>query len=543
MIELCPCRFGGVKEGFTMARNRDYDDGDFDQPRRSSPYQDMDADDYEDDYADDYEDDDEYASSSVKKGARKGGGNTSGTVKLLGGVIVLLVVILIALVIIRAVITNKQNQLDNVQPSASVDTIPEQTPNPAPIVFGPVSDATSEPEANADGSDSYDNNTVDDDWSTGLDDTGFNDVSPDDTAQDDTANGGTTPEDSAYSEAGDLNIETPAPVIATAEPTATPGATDTPLPIILTNTPTPTPEPTATPTPSPSPTPSPTPEPTPTPVAEIGTGTVNRDAKLRADAVANAKVKKTIKKGETVTIHEAKTDSTGKLWYYLTVDDSRDEGWMRDYVVTTTTKISASATNDTAADSAETQTETAASTETSDSNEVIATAKTNRAANLRQTMGGKVLVQLKKGTKVNIYEQLTDSKGNVWYKAQAQNGTKVGYLRDYVVTLDSGASVSSTGTSASTTAAAENLQDREVIGKATTNRAANVREEPLANAKVVRQLGNGMELQILAKYAGVKEETWYEVVTASGKTYGFVRDYVVYVTKLDKNAPTLTYEK
>ena len=26
---------GGVKGGFTMARNRDYDDGDFDQPKRS----------------------------------------------------------------------------------------------------------------------------------------------------------------------------------------------------------------------------------------------------------------------------------------------------------------------------------------------------------------------------------------------------------------------------------------------------------------------------------------------------------------------------
>ena len=110
-----------------------------------------------------------------------------------------------------------------------------------------------------------------------------------------------------------------------------------------------------------------------------------------------------------------------------------------------------------------------------------------------------------------------------------------------MVTLDKGAST--TGSSASTAAAAEDLQDREVIGKATTNRAANVREEPLANATVVRQLSNGMELQILAKYAGVKEETWYEVVTASGKTHGFVRDYVVYVTKLDKNAPTLTYEK
>lgn len=428
-------------------------------------------------------------------------------------VIVLLVVILIALVIVRAVLSKKTTQPDNVQPAASVDTIPEQTTIPAPIVFGPTADATEEPIQNGDGS------LATDDWDTGY--------------QDDTA------------------VETPEPESATTEPTAvptptpTPEPTDTPLPIILTNTPTPTPEPTATPTPSPSPTPSPTPEPTPTPVANIGTGTVNRDAKLRADTSANAKVKKTIKKGESVTIHEAKTDSTGKLWYYLTVDDSRDEGWMRDYVVTTATKISASASDKTTASDAADSSETTVSAETSGGNEVIATGKTNRAANLRQTMGGKVLVQLKKGTKINIYEQLTDTKGNVWYQAQAQNGTKVGYMRDYVVTLDSDASTESAngGTTSATETSTENLQDREVIGKATTNRAANVREEPLANAKVVRQLGNGMELQILAKYAGVKEETWYEVITASGKTYGFVRDYVVYVTKLDKNAPTLTYEK
>ena len=516
---------GGVKEGFTMARNRDYDDGDFDQPKRSSPYQDMDGDEYDDDYADDYED--EYAASSVKKGARKGGGSAGGTVKILGGVIVLLVVILIALVVVRAVITNKRNANDGVKPSESVNMIPEQTTNPAPIVFGPVGNATDEPTVS--GGDTY--TTPDSDWSAGF-------ATPDMGGED--AND-PVPDDTGYDETGDLDIETPAPVIATAEPTATPDVTATPLPIILTNTPTPTPEPTATPTPSPSPTPSPTPKPSPTPVAEIGTGTVNREAKLRADAVANAKVKKTIKKGEGVTIHEAKTDSTGKLWYYLTVDDSKDEGWMRDYVVTTKQKISAPTPSDTAEESAAVGEETADSTETSANQEVIATAKTNRAANLRQTMGGKVLVQLKKGTKVNIYEQTTDKKGNVWYKAQAQNGEKVGYLRDYVVTLDKGAGT--TGSSASTAAAAEDLQDREVIGKATTNRAANVREEPLANATVVRQLGNGMELQILAKYAGVKEETWYEVVTASGKTHGFVRDYVVYVTKLDKNAPTLTYEK
>ena len=478
-----------------MARKRDYEDGDFDPPKRSSPYQNISDDKYEDDYDDtydDYDDEEAYTSSSVKKGARKGGGNFGGTAKLLVAVIVLLVVILIALVIVRAVLSKKTTQPDNVQPAASVDTIPEQTTIPAPIVFGPTVDATEEPIQNGDGS------LATDDWDTGY--------------QDDTP---------------------------------TPEPTDTPLPIILTNTPTPTPEPTATPTPSPSPTPSPTPEPTPTPVANIGTGTVNRDAKLRADTSANAKVKKTIKKGESVTIHEAKKDSTGKLWYYLTVDDSRDEGWMRDYVVTTATKISASASDKTTASDAADSSETTVSAETSVGNEVIATGKTNRAANLRQTMGGKVLVQLKKGTKINIYEQLTDTKGNVWYQAQAQNGTKVGYMRDYVVTLDSDASTESAngGTTSATETSTENLQDREVIGKATTNRAANVREEPLANAKVVRQLGNGMELQILAKYAGVKEETWYEVITASGKTYGFVRDYVVYVTKLDKNAPTLTYEK
>ena len=499
-----------------MARKRDYEDGDFDPPKRSSPYQNISDDEYEDDYDDtydDYDDEEAYTSSSVKKGARKGGGNFGGTAKLLVAVIVLLVVILIALVIVRAVLSKKTTQPDNVQPAASVDTIPEQTTIPAPIVFGPTVDATEGPIQNGDDS------LATDDWDTGY--------------QDDTA------------------VETPEPESATAEPTAvptptpTPEPTDTPLRIILTHRPTPKPEPTATPTPSPSPTPSPTPEPTPTPVANIGTGTVNRDAKLRADTSANAKVKKTIKKGESVTIHEAKTDSTGKLWYYLTVDDSRDEGWMRDYVVTTATKISASASDKTTASDAADSSETTVSAETSGGNEVIATGKTNRAANLRQTMGGKVLVQLKKGTKINIYEQLTDTKGNVWYQAQEQNGTKVGYMRDYVVTLDSDASRESAngGTTSATETSTENLQDREVIGKATTNRAANVREEPLANAKVVRQLGNGMELQILAKYAGVKEETWYEVITASGKTYGFVRDYVVYVTKLDKNAPMLTYEK
>ena len=39
-----------------MARKRDYEDGDFDPPKRSSPYQNISDDEYEDDYDDTYDD-------------------------------------------------------------------------------------------------------------------------------------------------------------------------------------------------------------------------------------------------------------------------------------------------------------------------------------------------------------------------------------------------------------------------------------------------------------------------------------------------------
>lgn len=254
--------------------------------------------------------------------------------------IVLLVVILIALVIVRAVLSKKTTQPDNVQPAASVDTIPEQTTIPAPIVFGPTVDATEEPIQNGDGS------LATDDWDTGY--------------QDDTA------------------VETPEPESATAEPTAVP-------------TPTPTPEPTDTPLryPDQHADPDAGTDSHAYAVAQSDCQVRHRNRRLLPVAIRNGhgeprreaarghvgqrKVKKTIKKGESVTIHEAKTDSTGKLWYYLTVDDSRDEGWMRDYVVTTATKISASASDKTTASDAADSSETTVSAETSGGNEVIAT--------------------------------------------------------------------------------------------------------------------------------------------------------------------------
>ena len=90
--------------------------------------------------------------------------------------------------------------------------------------------------------------------------------------------------------------------------------------------------------------------------------------------------------------------------------------------------------------------------------------------------------------------------------------------------------------------AVEAAPEREIIGKAKTNRAANVREAPSAGAKLVRQLSQGNALNIFARYQDEKGQIWYEVATESGKTQGFVRDYVVNVLELDKSAETLTYE-
>ena len=87
----------------------------------------------------------------------------------------------------------------------------------------------------------------------------------------------------------------------------------------------------------------------------------------------------------------------------------------------------------------------------------------------------------------------------------------------------------------------DSLLEREVIGRAVTNREANVRVKPASSGKLVRQLSKGVELMILAKYEDDAGAIWYEVTTTTGKTYGFVRDYVVNVLKLDKNAETLTY--
>lgn len=489
-----------------MAKKRDYD-----EDQRVNPYEQLPADEaYDSRYDDGYDDgyDEEYGDESEERGLLA----TTGA-KVLAGVIALLVVVLIALVAAKFLMKKPSATLPDAGVKSEATQIPpEQTTAPAPIVFAPAQQ-TAEP---------------------------------------------------AVEPAQPTNTPEPAqqPVVAlTAEPTNKPEPTGTPLPIILTNTPTPSPSPTPTPTPSPTPTPKPTPKPTASPYRSWRRERPTA-RRTRESASANAKVKQAVKKGESVTIHEAVLDKAGKVWYALTVDDTNADGWMRDYVVdvqgnlvkpTATPKPEATPGAEDAPSEEKQEGKPTPKPTATPNAAAIGTGKTNRDANVRKIMNGKVIVQLRKNKAVDIYAVKQDKKGNVWYEVQPKGSETVGYVRDYVITLDKGVDLGGVAPAATPApqqeekpaqapAPQDDLMDREVIGKAVTNRAANVRVKPLSGGKLVRQLSKGTELHILDKYEGAKKEIWYEVATASGKTHGFVRDYVVNVKEIDKSLPAKVYE-
>ena len=467
---------------------------------------------------------------------------------------------------------------------------------------------------------------------------------------------------------------TPTPT-PTATPTSTPEPTDTPLPIILTNTPTPSPSPTPTLTPTPTPTP------TPSPVPELGKGTTNRDANLRGTASSTGKVLKTVKRGETVTIHSASVDRNRNVWYFVTVDDKGTEGWMRDYVLTLDEGVTIPPPTPTPkpgeeASAAKSETAAESANPAALPEGVIATGKTNHDANLRKVMNGTVLLQLRKGRKVDIlsakldkkgklwfevkpsnssktgfvqatlidvddgyvitepvltptpdvvpddpdipvetveadaaatpaasssadwpegaiasglinhdanlrkvkagtvlmqlrngrrvyiYDVETDKKGRLWYKVQPKNSTKIGYVLSTLVNLDKGTvlegvtdviEAETTPIKIETPAAEQTaeptaspapveLADRDIIGRGATNRAANVRETPTSNGKLVRQLSRGVEVNIVGVFTNGGDK-WYEVVTTTGKTHGFVRDYVMDLFTLNQDVQETAWEE
>lgn len=528
-----------------MARERDYDE-DLGQTKRVSPYRDLPgqedepavdydgydeqggyqdadqaeaygeyeeygqneyADEYDEEYADEYDGEDTDREYEEEYGDEQEDGGFFSTLpgKIVTGVIALLIVALVALLVVRFLSRPADLQSGNV--STSLPSAAEETKAPGSIVFAPVTKPT--------------------------------------------------------------EIPTPVP---TAEPTDVPKPTDTPLPIIMTNTPTPSPTPTVTPTPSPTPTPAPTATPEPTKVPEIGAGEVNRDAKLRSGASSSAGVKSTIKKGERVTIHDTVLDESSKVWYALTVDDLATTGWMRDYVVDTDEKIAKpthtpkpTATPDPdAEDEVDDEPEAKATPEPTKApaEDVIGIGRTNKEANVRKVMNGKVIVQLRKNKKVEILNVKTDKNGKLWYEVRPEGSSTVGYVRDYLIDLEDDVKFEIPTATPKPQATPdekeepaadteqedkkeESILDREIIGRAKTKKPSNVRVKPVAGAKLIRQLSKGIELMVLDKYKSEnksgEEEIWYEVCTESGKTHGFVRDYLLDFSEFDQDYEAKTY--
>lgn len=515
-----------------MSNKREFDE-ELRDTQRTSPFEDIEheeeaydesyEDAYEDEYEPEYEDEEEEPGFlSTVKG------------KVLLGIIAALLIVTLALILLM--LNGKQKdpaqQLpDHAAQQQPVTVAQTQAPTKAPevIVFTPTQKPTEDPEL----------------------------IAKDDVEEEAT-------------QVPVIVVDVTKQPTATPKPTATPEpeATATPLPIILSNTPTPSPTPTATPTPSPSPTPTPSPKPTATPLIELAKGETNRQANLRESAAANGKVKKSINKGEAVTIHEVLLDKDGKMWYALTVDDIATDGYMRDYVVDTSKELTAPTPEPEATATPKPEEEQEAVEEAPEANaEAIGTGKTNRDANVRKVMNGKVIVTLRKNKAVDILSAKLDKQGKVWYEVQPQGSATVGFVRDYVIDLDKGVEVviptptpaptatpkadakktkepeAATEKEASGESAAAEQDGREVLGTAKTNRDANVREKPNANAKLVRQLRKGNTLNIFGMYKDAKGNTWYEVATESGKTKGFVRDYVINVIEIDKTLEATTYQE
>ena len=221
-------------------------------------------------------------------------------------------------------------------------------------------------------------------------------------------------------------LEATAPVLTTAAPLP-PEEPEETLPIIMTNTPTPTPS--------------------PSPVPDLAHGVTQKTANLRTSASGSANIKKKVKKGEALTIHDVTVDSKKNKWYAVTLDDTGTAGWMRDYLV-----------------------------------------------------------------------EVTDG--------EAALGSYAEEAPDETAAVQQAAPVTASGTTP--------------IGRATANRAANIRQRPVANAAVVRQVSEGTQLYILRRVA-YQDIEWFEVETTSGKTRGYVRRYTVKVQTIDETAGVEDY--
>lgn len=74
-------------------------------------------------------------------------------------------------------------------------------------------------------------------------------------------------------------------------------------------------------------------------------------------------------------------------------------------------------------------------------------------------------------------------------------------------------------------------QNSSVIGMGTTNRSINIRENPHAEAKILRQATKGTKLFLLGKETAADGKIWYRVSDMINGEIGYARDYVLNVSE------------
>lgn len=157
-----------------------------------------------------------------------------------------------------------------------------------------------------------------------------------------------------------------------------------------------------------------TPEPQAPAEDVLAAGEANRDANLRKSM--NGTVLGTIKDGKRVSIYEVLKDKKGNIWYRLSVDETNQAGYMRDFVIDVDDDVKLEP-------------------ETEVSKASVGTAKTNRAANVRKTPAsdGEIIRQISKGTKIFVIGKYEDAHKQVWYQISTESGNTTGFMRDYVL--------------------------------------------------------------------------------------------------------------
>lgn len=218
---------------------------------------------------------------------------------------------------------------------------------------------------------------------------------------------------------------------------------------------------------------------------------------MRSGAGTNNSVVKTLDKGTAVTITGEKKDSSGTLWYQITV--SGKSGYVHSSYLTKKNSGSSNSSGSSSSASGETM--------------VVA----YDAVNMRSGAGTSksVVTVVYMGDKVTVVEQEKNGSGEVWYKVKTSSG-KTGYIRSDLLKGDtsSGSNSGSSNNSGSTSGSGEKM--------VVAYDGVNMRSGPGTNKGVIEVIYLEDTLTVLGQDKDGSGNTWYKVKAQSGNT-GYIR--------------------